>query len=50
MTTTDESSDDELANLMADPEISESGNLSHDQDQGAVEVGIPPHYRMPKLV
>ena len=42
VTTTDESSDDELANLMADPEISESGNLSHDQDQGAVEVGIPP--------
>ena len=42
MTTTEESSDDELANLMAEPEISETVNLSDDQDQGAVEVGIPP--------
>ena len=42
VSTNEESSDDELASLMADPEISESVNLSEDHSQGVVEVGIPP--------
>ncbi len=42
MTTPEENSDEELANLMADSDSVDISNTESDEDVGAVEAGIPP--------